>query len=763
MSVANIKGIVSITITHGRSDETWTLVNGDYSSGYFEQISFDEGIEQILCSGTLMIRDHSDVLRNFNFTGRDGLKVVINDTVANGSGETKTLYFIIYQVVHATDYSDRNQARMVALKFIDPLYFYNQRRPFLYEEDIKQISKEHPQAEPPDGTGGGGGAEPVQEETGWVNEIFAKFADTGTPGVDSEYFIDSSKNYAWLKEKHQIYPSGRKIDTDNFLSLLNYLATNAVDENNVPNFFCWKDLNSFNFISYSTMSSLNPSVFLTTGLVDALYGSQRIKINSINEITNLSLMELENNGAFSSYYERIDPDFENPYFSFSDVSKGYTKFLVQYSLGEEFRLGGKLFNLTDANLGKQGSIDPEEIENIETDIFNNFDPDNPSKPKVTSRRFYDDGQWGSYDFGYFNSSMPEQTYSLYTNQGNTFKYEGTNRLSGYMWQSMFDIEEIGPISGTTLYIESEVSKDNPSGASFQNVNFIKEYINIRKGISGERDKYYKLRELKERWNIFKYVVCCMNNISDSFYALILGATVLNGDEEGGPIPIDPKPLKSKAFKYVWKEVEFVPKGYEGVSGGTATIVYPMFAGSSSSAGGCTCGVPSGISGIAGITGVTFHFTHPFFEIFIPNNSRSGGFTGFTAGFTADYGGSIGNTFVKIPTYSYFPAFNINELTNYETKTQTELNPRKYAGAGINMDLEQFPGGNKIIPVGYNPTIDDPCKHAFNGQIVKMQQINIKDLTGLSLSQQDINSAPVLYFFDVQNAVEGQCEDCPAEG
>jgi len=141
MSVANIKSIKSIQITHGRNDQTWELVSGEYSSGYFEQISFDEGIEQILCSGTLMIRDHSDVLKNFNFTGRDGLKVTINDTVDNNPANTKVLYFIIYQVVHATDYADKNQSKIITLKFIDPLYFYNQRRPFLYEEDIKQISK----------------------------------------------------------------------------------------------------------------------------------------------------------------------------------------------------------------------------------------------------------------------------------------------------------------------------------------------------------------------------------------------------------------------------------------------------------------------------------------------------------------------------------------------------------------------------------------------------------------------------------------------
>ena len=752
MSVANLKGIVSLIITHGINNTQWVLINNNNSNGYFEQISIDEGLEQNIPSGTLLIRDVGDSLKNFNFSGRDGLSITIDDiNPISGQSERKQLFFIIYQVSQATDFSDRNQPRIVALKFIDQLYFYNERRPFVYEEDCKLISLEEDDSSTTMGL------------DAWANKIIKTFSSIGgvKDGLPSilPYNIDSSKNYAWLKEKQHIYPSGRKIDFDNVLVLLNYLASNAVDSNNSPNFFCWKDIFSFNFKSYSSMIDSSTSTLLKTGTIDAIY-NDRIKINSVQNIPNLSFMELENNGAFCSYYERVDPDFSNPYFNFSDVSKGYTKYPVVYALNKDFRMGGRVFPDGSITMQEDGDADPLQIAlGIEFDIINNLA--GITGINITPKRFYDDGQWGYFDKGYFNNSIPEQSYSIYTEQGITFKYQNTNRRSSDLWQSMFDIEELNPIAGSTLQIASAESPTNPQGNSYQNINFIQKFIEIKKGISAARHEYYSLRELKERWNIFKYVVCCINNTSDSFYAIILGATALGGGDE--LIPINPIPSKSKAFKYIWKEVEFVPKGYEGVSGGTLSFVYPKFAGSSASSGGCTCGIPTGISGIAGITGITFHFAHPYFEIFIPNNSRSGGFTGVIAGFTANYGQGQGNTFIKIPTYGYFPAFNINEITNYETKQALDPNPRKYAGPGINMDLEQFPQGNKIIPVGYNPTIDDPCKHEFNGQIVKMQQINIKDLTGLSLSQKDINAAPVLYFFDVQNAVEGQCEDCPTEG
>ena len=753
MSVANLKGLVNITITHGRNNTQWVVVDEDYSQGYFEQISFDEGIEQNVASGTLLLRDPGDILTNFNFSGRDGLSITINDTdpLNPDTITARNFYFIIYQVSHATDYADRNQPRMVALKFIDELYFYNQRRPFLYEEDFKLVSTKENYDDEPD-------PDQPTTEPGWANEAIKKFSTIGS-NIDGSpsilpYYIDASKNYAWLKEKQQIYPSGRKVEFENVLSLLNYLSSNAVDENNAPNFFCWKDLHSFNFISYSTMVNLQPALNLKTGLVDAIYNDGYVKINSINAMPNFSFMELENNGAFSSYYERVDPDFTNPYFSYSDLSKGYTKYPVTYGLGESFKKGGKLFGLIQANLGAKGSVDPTGTnltENIRTDIILNVA--GITSVNITPKRFYDDGQWGYFDESYFNDSILEPSYSIYTEQGITLKYQNTNRVASTLWQSMFDIEELNPIAGVTLQIESEISETNPRGNSYQaSLNFVKEFIQIRKDINEARAEYYSLRELKERWNVFKYVVCCMANSHDSFYAIILGATATEGSAE---ILIDPEPTKAKAFKYSWKEVEFMPKEYEGTSGSASVFVYPEF-GASGAVYGCTCGQPENLpNGDANIVGLTFANSHPFFNIFIPKGARSGGYDGLSAGFTAFY--PSGATFVSVSVDSHFPSFNVNELTNYEL-SETGLR-RKYVGPGINMDSPTFPEGNKLIPIGYMPSYDNPCKHQFHGQVVRMYQIPLKTLKGLSLSQEDMNAAPVMYVFDAQNAIEGQCEEC----
>jgi hypothetical protein len=747
MSVANLKVLVNITITHGRNDTQWVLVNNDYSSGYFEQISFDEGLEQNVPSGTLLLRDPGDILKNFNFSGRDGLSVTINDTnpLDPDTFTTRTFFFIIYQVNHATDYADRNQPRMVTLKFIDQLYFYNERRPFIYEEDFKLVSSKENYDEESSG------------EKGWANEAIKKFSSIGSQ-IDGSpsilpYYIDASKNYAWLKEKQQIYPSGRKVEFENVLTLLNYLSSNAVDSTNSPNFFCWKDLHSFNFISYSTMVGLQPSLSLKTGLIDAISNDGFIKINSISAMPNLSFMELENNGAFSSYYERVDPDFSNPYFTHSDVSKGYTKYAVTYGLGLNFKKGGRLFGIAAADLGIRGSVDPTSTDitkNIETDIILNVA--GITSISIAPKRFYDDGQWGYFDESYFNDSLLEPSYSIYTEQGITMKYQSTNRVASTLWQNMFDIEELNPVVGVTLQIESEITETNPKGNSYQaNLNFVKQFIQIRKDINEARNEYYTLRELKERWNVFKYVVCCMANGHEAFYAVILGATAADGSDQ---ILIDPEPTKSKAFKYAWKEVEFMPKEYEGISGSEPVFVYPEF-GVSGGVYGCTCGEPENLPNGTSVTGITFSNSHPFFNIFIPNGARSGGYAGINAGFTAFY--PAGSTFVKVAVDPYFPAFNVNELTNYEL-SETGLR-RKYVGPGINMDSQTFPEGNKLIPIGYMPSYDDPCKHQYHGQVVRMYQIPLKTLKGLSLSQADMNATPVMYVFDAQNAIEGQCEEC----
>lgn len=804
MAVANLLSLKSITIVHGRNpDIIWKVIEDENSSGFFEQLIIDQGIDQIIPSGTLIVRDTGDILSHFNFSGRDPLTIeveVLDPTT--GEPTLKTFYFIIYQATHATDYADRNSTKLITLKFIDDLYFYNSRRNFdasINNENIfsnltfyNRISK--------------------------INTFITTLIDSIINKTDTNYIknIDPTYNYYYNVENPEIFPSGIRGDKNDFLTTFNYITSNAVNTTKlVPDFFCWFNTDlEFNFISYDTMVGASAGyAILNTGNIDAIDNAiPGFKINSITPICNFSLMELENNGAFCSYYNRVEPNLENPYFGISDFISGVTIFPVVYQLGMTLRGGGQLFNLTSANFGETGDVlkfSGQWRLSIEVDNFNPIYKENNRSysawdPSFTTKKYEDDQKWGFFDKGFYNKSdEPSYTFHggfknsiLYRNEnkpiGFNDLYHSNNRFSAIKWQNMFDIEEMNPIVGITYTIQSS-EPGAPPGTCYEQVNFVQKVIDITTYLAdpypfdliseawpgsleedlypwsyylifnpftpvpervGRSEYYFRLRELKERWNMFKYVVCCMNNSNDSFYALIVGATGV--EENSGTVVIDPIPEKSKAFKYAWKEIEFIPKAYEGLSGTTQTIqLYPQFGGSGSA--GCTFGIPVGISGMAGITGITFAYSHPFFEILIPNDSRSGGFTGQTFGFTGFYPAPTGTTFVKIPVSPYFPALNINEFTNFELN-QTGLK-RKYAGPGVNMEIDAFPLGNKIIPVGYMPSEDDPCIHQLHGQIVKMYQIPTKDISGISLSDNDLKAMPLIYVFDVQNSIEGQCTEC----
>ncbi len=777
MPLPNTLTINSIKITHGINGTEWNLVSDDQSKGYLEQIQFEEGMFGTIPSGTIILRDVGDALSDFNFSGKDKIDFNITErgwTGQNldGIADTYNFSFIIYQTSQGTDFGDKTQPRLITLKFIDFSYFVNERRTAVPDEFVDIISTEEKST-----------SATVPIKKGFVNSLIKYLY---TPGIP--FNIDSAKNYAWLKPNTPIFPSGRKITQSNTLSLLNYMAENAVNDKNRSNFFFWQDLHGVNFKSLDKLTGPSDPVIpnsypiaqvYTTAKTDSVYVAQIsdpvfgdtsivvYKIDSISFSPSYSFMELENSGFFASYYDRIDPDFDNPYFMFSDDNVGFTRNQIQYNVNKQTRFGGPYWDgiFENFEFTTQNFNDPTSTEGIIYDTWNLIPGGTKGfvngdgaayKGDFVSKRNHDEQQWGFIDTSYYNRSIDEPSYSMFTEQGITMIDLESNRLSTTMWQAMYDIQELNPIIGITYKTIDEASGEE--GTTFINKNIIEQYIYAKQDYKKERDKYYKNRKLKEQWNLFKYVVCCIDDSEDSFYAMILGATYVG---EGPNIVADPLPEKSKAFKYAWKEIQFYPSEYEGISGATFTTIrvteqQPMWFGSGSTAG-CTCGIPFGLSGATGIT--LTDYIHPFFDAIIEHNSRSGGFSGTTFGFTGFYP-SIGVTFIPVPVKPYFPAFNINELTNFESLSGLpNVLKRKYVGPGINMDSESFPLGNKLIPIGYFTEKDDPCKHQFNGQIVKMYQINVNNIKGLSMSDADKKAVPVLYLFDAQNAIEGQCEEC----
>ena len=197
-------------------------------------------------SGILVIRDPSDAMADFNFSGKDQLTLNITDR----NGQTISINdFYIYQVSRGTDYTDKTTPKLLNLKFVHESYFFNERVPVDVVEDIKLISDATAQG---DVTG-----------DSWVKDMFTIFF----PG--DVFYVSKTTNYAWLKNKPITYPAGTKTDQIKVLNLLNYLAENSNVQNTlvsspVADVFFWKDLASTNFVSLSTLIQSEPVAYYTT-------------------------------------------------------------------------------------------------------------------------------------------------------------------------------------------------------------------------------------------------------------------------------------------------------------------------------------------------------------------------------------------------------------------------------------------------------------------------------------------------------------------
>ena len=101
----------------------------------------------------------------------------------------------------------------------------------------------------------------------------------------------------------------------------------------------------------------------------------------------------------------------------------------------------------------------------------------------------------------------------------------------------------------------------------------------------------------------------------------------------------------------------------------------------------------------------------------------------------------------------FEAFNINEVMNFENEN------KKYAGPGTNLIADGYPLGTINQAIGNHPSKDDACVSLTHGQIVKMYQIEMHSIRGLTFCPTLLKRTPYLYLFDAQNDKEGPCIEC----
>jgi len=550
MALADPLIIKELTITHGRDPDNikWEIIKNNQSFGYFEDIVIEESMLGTVPTGTLILKDQGDVAADFNFTGKDKLKIVIIDITGI---ERVFDNFYIYQVNRLTNYQTTETPKIISLKFVDGSYFTNSRVSFDFEEDIKLIAA----------TG---------ETDSWIKDIFNQYF----PNQQDKIWITQTSNYAWLKNKNLTYPVGRRFDNTKFLTLLNYLSEYATStpaittektkqrtfayesslvedstkeepiptQEPFPDMFFWKDLHTINFVSVRELIDTDPvSIFSVTD-TEAYSGpisdqDTPIKIDYIEQYTT-SFMDLENNGAFASYYERIDPNLDDPISFLLDQRNSLTKKNVYYNITDFAPVSA--YNFYDSVTSKWKVEDAPKFENFPLELNDAIvPPQKPSDP-IYVKRFYDPDAYGFFDNSAENSPYIEPIYTYRTNSGFTLSNEYSSRASTNYWQCMFDIEEEDP---------NEKAQESGSDATIKEV--AKKYIVFKKINAENTAHYYKLRSLKEKWNVYKYVICCIYRPAiEPFWALITNARQIPGQTW----------RQGVAYEYSWSEINFFPTG-----------------------------------------------------------------------------------------------------------------------------------------------------------------------------------------------------------
>tara|TARA_R110002124_G_scaffold84503_3_gene219947 strand:- start:9430 stop:10653 length:1224 start_codon:yes stop_codon:yes gene_type:complete len=246
-------------------------------------------------------------------------------------------------------------------------------------------------------------------------------------------------------------------------------------------------------------------------------------------------MEMWQEGAYSSYYEIVRPNYDDPYFEYMDsVSRHQKSKLNENGEEDDAMFWGKREIIT-YDYHRDAAEWPKiaEFKLLSEDIDTSIDVENLHKGKGRRavRKYDESGMWGYFSSLYNN---PQQTPLDYLGSRNTNgKYGKTNDM---VWQAMFDQSNLS--AETLKKIQEEIKRP----------------LRKQEGDEGEvsaYEEYVQMLNLKTKWNVYRNTVCCdkNTNVPYQFLAVIENARQVQENDRAG------------IFEYSWKEVEIWPKKF----------------------------------------------------------------------------------------------------------------------------------------------------------------------------------------------------------
>lgn len=598
--------------------------------------------------------------------------------------------------------------------------------------------------------------------------------------IGSPIDTEATLNEIWIKPELLTFPNRKKVQNMSTLQMLTYCKDYAVSGANpyAVNYFFWQDLAGWHFKSadlilseYKDVTNEElPQFTLNSNII----GKERIY--RFDVISDFSLYASLSNFSLYCYYERIDLNYTSPYARLMDDREKYRKKKIRYNYKDVYPY---LYSVESAD--PFSFLTKEQIDLFENDqlLLNDV-----VFGEHSNRSFNDNDSIRSVLLMGDDIGTTQESGELIQITGESSDYSHFNSYETNKWQTMFDCTRL---DGST----------------------IKKIVNeIKQPTFRAKKEYRDKLAYKEKWNIYKYSVCCSAPDADEVLAVIKNF----------------KTIGRNIYQYSWNEVVFIPKAdlanFAGVTvdntGHVFTDIQNLNASPINNSNlpsdivftkfgteftpetigdlsgeifiyGTTCGITYETNNsvsrailnyldCAGVSGATFNFHNdkysPFLIVEKPNGYK--GFTGTSSG-----------------------AYNLNEIFNrtlYDESEYPQITTGSSSviyhqgdvpdsppvsdetdiivGPGINANKQytDYPVGFASMPVGTyqrinkgadgSPVISPDgssvvCEPIPLGHIVKIKSVNTKDLPLYGIDIKD-PGVKTIYYFNATNAQDGNC-------
>jgi hypothetical protein len=544
VSSPNIKIKATLERRDGSTFELWpreASIRDDYFG--LEDIFLNEDMFAETISGSFSFVDSSNIIDQLNISTEEWLRLELDGKLYNFRiTEVTTRSNLAQKITHGPS----GAPTKITLNFVSDEFVY---RNFNVKIDdfVGKISK---------ATKGGSNLSPIltpydstitipqqlkDKEKGFVQFIMQKAS------VFSKKPLAAHETFNDISVLHEVayYPYLKDGSNLRISNLMNYICEYAcyINNPNAVNFFFWEDLDKWNFkciegLIEEQLKDTEKPIPTYRPQLDEFSEDGLFSMEILNDSDTNQLLDSE---ALFSTYDRIKPNWANPYRGFVDINQSITVKTINYNYTIDFK---KWYDINGSKGDKKTSILQKEI-NLISDTRGiasiSIDSKTGAVSVVAETENTPHGLTGnallSFD-NYFANKHTENIFGFYSAPYNNTKSVTNWQLKTFThttekeyWQSQFDFCEA---PGSILMLVRDIKN--------KSLQYQKTYAD--------------LKNKKAMWDVYRKKMCCERTIPSNFFAVITGAEKIYGSTGAGSYTSeDPGGI----WSYSWVEVEIWPQ------------------------------------------------------------------------------------------------------------------------------------------------------------------------------------------------------------